>query len=385
MPPLRRVARLALAAIYLVVAAAALVPSGILVVAGETAAGRLAGVVAAILCLLPALGWAAVTWRRRGRAALAVALALVAGLGAVLFAIQAPGRALPGSRVRSVFLGDRGYDRLAIASVVPEIDQIKLGTYLIAAVDPVIDLAAAKHVRDVSMALYRPMESDPEYRALGSVMGDAYADRDAGHAYEYVPEHREGERLPVLLFLHGSFGSFKAYFYAWRRFADAHRWIVVCPSFGWGNWYRPGGVEAVERARAHALASLPADRDRVYLAGLSNGGTGATRAAAREPDHYAGLVLLSAVIERDVVSSPSFRRGWAGRPVLVIHGDGDDRIPIHFVDEAVSVMRRGGALVTYEVLAGEDHFLFFSALDRALADLGAWVSPVGAPAPPAAP
>ena len=122
----------------------------------------------------------------------------------------------------------------------------------------------------------------------------AYSDTDSGHIYTYVPPHAPGERLPVLLFLHGSFGNFKGYFYLWRRFADQHHWIVACPSFGFGNWYRSVGPPAIARALERTLAGTPADPERVVLAGLSNGGTGVVRAAASAtPKAYAGLIFLS--------------------------------------------------------------------------------------------
>ena len=357
---------------FVIAAPFALVPSVLLVVAGETAAGRLFGLLGVAVTAIPFLvGYALASGRRRVATAVT---ALAASLLVVLAALTPPGIA-PGARVRSSFPGPAHYRRFAIANLLPEIDQIKLGTYLVPALDSIITVRSARRLRELTMAIYRPMEADPDFRALGSVMSDAYDDRDSGHVYEYVPPAPDGARLPAILFLHGSAGNFKAYFYAWRGFADAHRYVVLCPSFGWGDWYHPGGIEAVERARRHAVADLPVDPSRIYLVGLSNGGTGVTRVAAANPEAYAGLVFLSAVMEPEVLGKAAFRRGWRGRSVLVIHGAKDDRIPIRSANAAVALLRDMGARLTYRVYEDEDHFLLFSKPTAAFDDVARWLEP----------
>jgi predicted esterase len=226
------------------------------------------------------------------------------------------------------------------------------------------------------MAIYRPMERDPEYRALGSVLADAYTDQDNGHLYHYVPAHAANEKLPLVLFLHGSGGNFKAYFYLWRAFADRHHYAVVCPSFGFGNWYNPGGMEAIERALQHAKDNLPVDPTRVVMVGLSNGGTGVTRVAAAHPDHFAGLVFLSAVIEQEVIRSDEYRDGWVKRPVLIIHGNEDDRISLSHATAAAETMRQADARVTVRNYPQEDHFLLFSQPQSVKNDIAEWAQGV---------
>ena len=56
--------------------------------------------------------------------------------------------------------------------------------------------------------------------------------------------------------------------------------MLVQPSFGFGGWHRPGGLEAIEAARVYALAHEPVAPSRVFLAGLSNGGRGLIRVMA---------------------------------------------------------------------------------------------------------
>jgi predicted esterase len=382
--PLLRFARLLLLAFYGIFLPFLLPPAVLLLAAAETGAGRAFG-----FALLLALGFPpsleVARWMagqgRRGPWPWIPAL-FCGGAPPVLYVIlcatAVPGAPPPGSPAGSVFIGSSGFARCSPANVVPEIDQIKLGTFLVPAIDPILTLSGGARLRDVALPLYREMELDPAFHAMGSVMHHAYADlfggaSDAGHLYYYVPTHAPGERLPAVVFLHGSGGNFKSYLWAWKRLADRERLVIVSPSFGFGNWDRAGGEEAVERARTYAVDRLPVDANRIHLAGLSNGGKGVSRIGARHPERYRGLIFLSPVLEEAVVGSRPFTEGWRGRPLLVIHGARDDRVPEPFVGRAVTTLRNAGCRVAYRLHPDEDHFLFFSSLEPVLGEIAAWL------------
>jgi predicted esterase len=123
------------------------------------------------------------------------------------------------------------------------------------------------------------------------------------------------------------------------------------------------------------VEGLDADPSRIYLAGLSNGGRGVTRAiAALGPvdRRYAGVLLFSAFIEPGVIDdSTAFR----GLPILVVHGRRDDRLPWNYLEKGLAALRASGADVTVEVEAEEDHFLFFSRAPEIQGWVGAWLGP----------
>ncbi len=350
--------------------------SMLLVVFGETLRGHLFGLVACLLLALPILALRLLARTRARLVTLAIAAAAFLIGWFALYRLAPNGASLPGSRLRSEFLGAPRYSRGALASLLPEVDQVSLGTRIVYFVDPIIDYGQATRIREVSMRAYAPMEADPEFAALGSVMGFAYADVDPHHVYAYAPPHAPGERLATIVFLHGSAGNFKAYFYLWKRFADDNHAAVVCPSFGFGNWYEPGGTDAIERARQYAIDQLDADEHRIVLAGLSNGGTGVTRAIDEHRSRYAGYVFISAVIEPAVTRRMSFVTGVAHEPVLVIHGDRDDRIPIDLVLEQANVMKRDGASVETLSVPAQDHFLFFDRPEIVLDRVAAWLKAI---------
>jgi pimeloyl-ACP methyl ester carboxylesterase len=361
---------------YATLVACVVVVAAILLVVAETWQGHVYAVAGLCLLALPPLAvWARLRKGRARTAAAGVAL-LVGALVAALYAASPDGRPLPGSPLRSEFLGGAGYRRASVAALLPEIDQIKLGTYVMSVLDPLIDRHEAAHLRELCMRSYRAMEREPEWVALGTALPDAYADRDAGQLYAYAPPHDPGERLPAILFLHGSAGSFKAYFYLWRRYADRAHAAVVLPSFGWGNWYQPGGVEAIERVRAWAVATLGVDEKRIFLVGLSNGGTGVTRAAAANPGAYCGLGFVSPVLEDEILRGSKQSPRAMPWPMLVVHGTIDDRIPVEGVAGSVARLRAQGATVDYRPVENEDHFLFFSRDEEVLGDVEAWTKEV---------
>ena len=361
--------------VYTAVAVVLLTPAWWMAIIAETLSGHLAGIVPCALAALPPLFILARRNRRMRRVA-ASASALTVALGVWLLALSPTGEAISAGAPRNRFLNNGRFERWNLPNVVPEIDQIKFGTDVVAPVDPFIDVAQARRLREAAMGIYLPMQADPDYRTLGSVMGAAYEDRDIGHVYEYVPPHAEGERLPALVFLHGSAGNFKAYFYLWRAVADRARVILLCPSFGFGNWNQPGGMEAIDRAVRHAVETLQADPNKILLAGLSNGGRGVTRAVALHPERYAGVLFVSAVMESAILSAPPLPGGYLHRPVLVIHGDADRRIPIDHARHAVEVMRTRDADVTAHVYEGEDHFLLFTRVADVQEEVASWIERV---------
>lgn len=112
-----------------------------------------------------------------------------------------------------------------------------------------------------------------------------------------------------LVFLHGHGGNF-----AWQcllvaRAAAEAGARTLCPSVGRrGRWWRGEGPDIVEAA-VETLRS--GGVSRIVLAGLSNGGVGASRLAARV--RPAGLILIGGVASGTRTA----------RPALLIHGRAD--------------------------------------------------------------
>jgi dipeptidyl aminopeptidase/acylaminoacyl peptidase len=255
-----------------------------------------------------------------------------------------------------------------------------MGFRLLPMVDPLLTFEQVRPLAEYTRTIYAELEADPDFHALGSVMPDAYnelcsAPFDHGHYFLYVPPKLDRSvPAPALVFLHGSGGNFKAYTWLLSRVADERGMILIAPSYGFGNWDPRKGPPAVFAALDDARKHVSIDTNRVHLAGLSNGGLGVSRtAASQNGNRFRSLILLSPVFDTDAVKSPAFAERWREKPMLVITGESDDRVPVGYVKDLVKVIRNAGANVDLNVYPQANHFLFFSHRDRCLKELSSWL------------
>jgi pimeloyl-ACP methyl ester carboxylesterase len=122
--------------------------------------------------------------------------------------------------------------------------------------------------------------------------------------------------LGAVVFLHGFGGSFALPCWELAQAAREAGLVTYCPSVGWrGDWWTADGEATLRRTvdLVHARRL-----DRVYLAGLSNGGIGASRLAPRLRGAFKGLILISGAAPD---AAPP------GVPVLVVQGRRDEMCP----------------------------------------------------------
>ncbi|MFO0556847.1 MAG: hypothetical protein U0269_02395 [Polyangiales bacterium] len=343
-----------------------LAPAALLLLSCRTLSGALCALVALSLSIAP---WTARSPRSIVRGApwlFAVGFALIA-------VVRAPNGAAPdGARSRVVFLDGVTLSRLAPTNVVPEVDQLSMATHLLPLGDAIIDRRGASRLREAIRRVYLQHERDPAFVAMGSAMGDALLDRDAGRLYVVEPRRAADERPPAIIFLHGSGGSWKGYFALFARMAERERWIVVQPSFGFGNWSAPGGLDAIERARRYAVEQLHADADRIVLAGLSNGGLGIERALCDGTPKYRGIIAISSVLTVDRLRCDPRDLGWRATPALLVHGAIDDRISLEHFTSNASALEQLGFAVTRRTFEHEDHFLIFTQPEAVFDEIARW-------------
>lgn len=120
----------------------------------------------------------------------------------------------------------------------------------------------------------------------------------------FVPRDHEGRKLPVILFLNGqgengddglrqicnNFGVD-----IWRK-RDQFPFLAVCPQCSRNESWDPAGPNG-RRAMAildEVMREFDVDPDRVYLTGVSAGGSGVWRMAAAHPERFAAIVPISA-------------------------------------------------------------------------------------------
>jgi pimeloyl-ACP methyl ester carboxylesterase len=333
-----------------------------------------------LLLPISAVVWWSQPVQNRGWGWISLLLVLIeAGLLGLLLWQTPSGVPAPGSPVQHRFVQPVSFPRYTLANIVPEIEQINLGFVVTPYLDRLFTTEQARRVAPFTLELYRDMENDPNFHQLGSVMGWAYADVlglpfEMGHYYLYIPKNRPAGPLPAIIFLHGSFGNFKTYIWVWSKLAEREGLVIIAPSYGFGNWRSADSATLISQVLADATTQVELDPQRLYLAGLSNGGLGISRLASAEPERFRGLIFLSPVMDTSLVDSSAFQQAWQGRPVLVITGAADERIPLSYVQQRAATFKAGGITVTERVYPGETHFLFFSQPEAVLSDISAWLA-----------
>jgi poly(hydroxyalkanoate) depolymerase family esterase len=178
-----------------------------------------------------------------------------------------------------------------------------------------------------------------------------------------------GERLPMLVMLHGCGQDAKAFAASTRMnvIASRQRFFVLYPeqdrmanAQGCWNWFdtRSGRAHGEASLLMHALDQVcllyPVDRQRVAVAGLSAGASMAALLAARDPDRFKAVAMHSGVPPGTAHSTVSAMHAMQGRrataalpatahalaawpPLMVIHGGRDRVVSVHNGQAAVRV------------------------------------------------
>ena len=211
----------------------------------------------------------------------------------------------------------------------------------------------------------------------------------------YLPRVYRGQALPLVVMLHGCKQTAEDFALGTRmnEAADELGLIVAYPVQAWRanidrcwNWFRardqqrdhgePAIIAAITR---QVIARYRADARRVYVAGLSAGGSMAGIVATAYPDLYAAVGMHSGVPytfargAATAVAAMRFKRLGAGAappsiPTIVFHGDGDTTVHPSNSEYAIAegTLRRqtgsaGGRSYTRTTYPNLEHWLVHGA------------------------
>jgi len=154
------------------------------------------------------------------------------------------------------------------------------------------------------------------------------------------PKDYDGrEKYPLLIFLHGRgeqgdqldlvkiHGPFK-------KIAELELpLLIVAPQ---SPIDEPWDIDMLEALVEEVIDDLDVDEDRVYLTGLSMGGSGTWRLAARRPDLFAAIVPICGW--RSTSKAPRLK----DLPTWVFHGAKDHTVPVKHSTDMVEAIRHAG-------------------------------------------
>jgi phospholipase/carboxylesterase len=106
-------------------------------------------------------------------------------------------------------------------------------------------------------------------------------------------------------------------------------------------------------------------RDRILLAGFSQGACLATDFVASNPTRYAGLIAFTGGLIGPPDANQHHEGSLAGTPALFLSGDPDPHVPWQRVQASATELERMGATVTARRYPGRPHAITADELDLA--------------------
>lgn len=198
----------------------------------------------------------------------------------------------------------------------------------------------------------------------------------------YVPpSYQAGRAAPLVVILHGTHQSESDVISApaFQRLAASTGAVLAAPYARGDTDYADPAVDDIAQAVGLIEGSLAIDRGRVYLAGISMGGFGVYRVAARRPDLFSGyLSIMGGIDDRDRATVVSALKG---RHVFVVAAANDHEVGVEASRKMVQDLQSAGIAVSYYEQAGAQHNLndVFPSVLRAWGDM--FKAPAAAPAP----
>lgn len=136
--------------------------------------------------------------------------------------------------------------------------------------------------------------------------------------------YREDRPAPLLVYLSGGGGFAIDGVNSADDVVSETDYLVLYPQAA-AHWWAPGVARSFEAVFNDVLRRYNVDRDRIYVTGFSNGGTGALYFAELWPQRFAAVVSLMGAgqcIEQVKAGLPNLKN----LPLLFVHGENDTTI-----------------------------------------------------------
>ena len=182
---------------------------------------------------------------------------------------------------------------------------------------------------------------------------------------KYLPkDYDETKKYPLVFFLHGAgergedldVACRYGFMQHVREKGKEYPFIFIAPQCPfekyWGCY-----TESLLAFLDYICEELPVDKDRIYLTGLSMGGTGTFMLAMADPDRFAAIapVCGSGIIW--------YAEKLTSFPVYMYHGDCDSIVPIQESVNMLTKIHQRGGNAKLKICYGYDHNAWDVAYD----------------------
>ena len=174
----------------------------------------------------------------------------------------------------------------------------------------------------------------------------------------YVPESwQAGERLPLVVALHGGSGHGADFFWAWLREARSRRCLLVAPTSRASTWSLMGpDVDTPQLVRMVDFVDEEwgVDRERILITGLSDGGTFSLLGGLSEGTPFTHFAPVSGVLHPGNFANGNMER-VRSRPVYLVHGALDWMFPVDLARAAAGELEKAGARLVFREVDDLSH------------------------------
>ncbi len=174
---------------------------------------------------------------------------------------------------------------------------------------------------------------------------------------KYLPKNfDENQKYPLLFFLHGA-GEWgenledvarHGYLKRIREKGEDFPFIIIapqCPAWKYWGCY----TESLLAFLDEICNTLPIDTSRVYLTGLSMGGTGTWMLAMAAPERFAAIAPICGT------GIYWFAEPLVKTPIKIYHGDADETVPISESISMINSVNKRGGHAEIEICYGLGH------------------------------
>ncbi len=174
----------------------------------------------------------------------------------------------------------------------------------------------------------------------------------------YVPEsYTPGREWPLIVCLHGAYGRGDHYIWSWLRPAKSRGYMLLAPKsldVTWSILQPERDTQSVEAMLEEVCGEYAVDRGRVYLSGLSDGGTFTWLLGLGRPELFAGIAPVAGDFT-GMMDDMLRRKQGLGLPICIAHGAHDHIFAVEPIRRGHALLQRLGYNARYEELADWGH------------------------------